>query len=73
MFSGKKQNREFSLSRGFPGGPVVKNLPANARAAGAPGSISESEDPLKEATHSSILARIILWTEEHSELKSMGL
>ena len=47
MFSGEKQNREFSLSRGFPRGPVVKNLPANARAAGAPGSISESERSLE--------------------------
>ena len=51
MFSGRKnktkQNREFGLSRGFPGGLVVKNLPANSRAAGAPGLISESERSLE--------------------------
>ena len=50
-FQGKtKQNktkREFGLSRGFPGGLVVKNLPANSRAAGAPGLISESERALE--------------------------
>ena len=33
------------------------------------------EDPVEEemATHSSILARIISWTEETSGLQSMGL
>ena len=33
------------------------------------------EDPLEKdmATHSSILARKILWTEEPSRLRSMGL
>ena len=33
------------------------------------------EDPLEEgmATHSSILARKILWTEERGGLQSMGL
>ena len=32
------------------------------------------EDPLEEemATHSSILAKIIPWTEEPNELQSMG-
>ena len=40
------------LRKGFPGGSVVKNLPANA------GSIPGWDDPLEEeaATHSSILA-----------------
>ena len=44
---------------GFPGGSIVKNLPASAGALG-------QEDPLgKEmATHSSILAWRIPWTEE---------
>ena len=45
------------LSIGFPGGTVVKNLPANA---GDTGSIQDTgqEDPLEKgmATHSSILA-----------------
>ena len=48
-----------------------KNLPANA---GDPGLIPGQEDPLKEemATHSSILAWRIPWTEEPSRLQSMG-
>ena len=33
---------DFSVQRGFPGGAVVKNLPANARDAGDTGSISRS-------------------------------
>ena len=45
---------------------MVKNLPASAGDAGDLGSIPGSEDPLgKEmATHSSILAWRISWTEE---------
>ena len=55
--------------RGFPGGWVVKNSPANA------GEDKKGGDPLKEemATHSSILAWEIPWTEETSGLQSMGL
>ena len=43
---------------GFPGGSVVKNLPANAGDTGYVGSIPGWEDPLEKemATHSSILA-----------------
>ena len=43
--------------RGFPGGTVVKNLPANAGNGKDRGSLGQ-EDPLekKRATHSSILA-----------------
>ena len=57
---------------GFPGGSVVKN----------PSSKQEMqvqslgwEDPLDKemATHSSILAWKILWTEEPGGLQSMGL
>ena len=53
---------------GFPGGPV--NLPANA------GKVVRSldwEDPLEEdiATHSSILAWELPWTEEPGGLQSM--
>ena len=56
---------------GFPGGSVIKNPPA----------VQETwvqflglEDPLEEvmATHSSILAWRIPWTEEPGELQSMG-
>ena len=57
---------------GFPGGSVVKNPPANAEMwvpyLGA-------EDPLEEgmATHSSILAWGIPWTEDPGGLRSTGL
>ena len=59
------------LYLGFPGGSVVKNLPANAEDTGSLGQ----EDPLgKEmATHSSILAWRIPRTEEPGVLQSMGL
>ena len=42
----------------FPGGSVVKNPPANSRAAGEEGSIPGSRKSLEEemATHSNILA-----------------
>ena len=57
---------------GFSGGSVVKNPPAKA---GDKGSILHREDPLekKMATHSSILAWRIPWTEEPGGLQSMGL
>ena len=47
---------------------MVKNLPANS------GDILGLEDPLEEgmATHSSILAWRIPWTEEPDGLQSMG-
>ena len=50
---------------------MVKNLPANA---GDMGSILGQEDPLEEemATHSSILAWKIPWTEEPDRLQSTG-
>jgi len=48
---------------GFPGGAVVKNLPANA---GDTGDTGSNQDPLEKemATHSSILDWKIPWTEE---------
>ena len=51
---------------GFPGGSVVKNLPANTGAAGDESSMPGWEDPLEEgmATHSSILPWRIPWIEE---------
>ena len=53
---------------------MVKNQPANARDARDAGSILGREDPLEEgrATHSSILARRMPWTEEPGGLQSMG-
>ena len=61
-----------NLFMGFPGGSVVKNPPAMwetwVQSLGW-------EDPLEEgmATHSSILAWRIPWTEEPGGLQSMGL
>ena len=56
---------------GFPGGSDSKE---SACKAGDPGSIPGSErSPEKEmATHSSILAWEIAWTEEPGRLESMG-
>ena len=53
---------------GFPGGLVVKNLPANAG-----DTFDPWEDPLEEevATHSSIPVWEIPWTEEPGRLLSM--
>ena len=60
----------FTLLRGFPGGSVIKNPPANA---GNVHTIPGWEDPLEEemATHSSILAWRIPWTEESGRLQFM--
>ena len=57
---------------GFPGGTEVKNLPANAGSKRILGSIPGLEDTLEEemATHSSILAWVIPWTEEPGGLQS---
>ena len=64
----------------LPGGAVVKkkkkkNLPANTGDARDAGSILGREDPLEEemATHSSVLAWKIPWTEESNGLQFMGL
>ena len=56
---------------GFPGGRVVKNLPANAWDTD---STLGQEDPLekKTTTHSSILAWNISWTGEPAGLQSLG-
>ena len=57
---------------GFPGGSVVKNPPAKQETWV---QSQRWEDPLEKemATHSSILAWEIPWTEEPSGLQSMGL
>ena len=59
----------------FPGGAVVKNLPANAGDAGNAGLIPEwGRSPgVGNGNHSSILARNIPWTEGPGGLQSMGL
>ena len=62
------------LSQSFPGGSVVKNLPANVREVGDVGLVLSWEDPLEEgmATHSSILAWKIPWTEEPGRFSPCG-
>ena len=61
--------------RGFPGGAVVKNPPANAEGTGGGGPIPGWENPLKEemTTHFSILAWRIPWTEEPSGVQFIEL
>jgi len=56
---------------GFPGGSVVKNLPAIQKTQFQ--SLGQ-EDPLEKgmATHSSILVWRIPWTEKPGRLQSMG-
>ena len=56
---------------GFPGSTVIKNLPAMQETQVQ--SVGQ-EDPLDEemATHSSLLAWRILWTEEPGRLWSLG-
>ena len=62
---------DWWLPRGFPGDSVVKNPPAKQET--RVHSLGQ-EDPLEKerATHSSILARKIAWTEEPGGLQSMG-
>ena len=60
---------------GFPGGSVVNNLSAKAGDPEDTGSIPGPGRSLGEgnATHYSILAGKIPWTEEPGGLQSMGL
>ena len=53
---------------------MVKNVPANARDIGGRVPSLDGQDPLEEgmATHSSILAWRIPWTEEAGRLQSIG-
>ena len=59
---------------GFPGGSAVKNLPANAEDTEDLGSIPGSRNSLEEemATHPSIPAWEIPWTEELGRLQCKG-
>ena len=60
---------------GFPSDSVVKNPPAMQEAQETWVPSPGCEDPLEKgmATHSSILAWEIPWTEEPGGLQSMGL
>ena len=60
---------------GFPSGSIVENLLAIQETQEAWVESLGREDPLQEemATHSSILAGKILWTEEPGGLKSIEL
>ena len=65
----KKHKAEMAPGH-FPGGPVVKNLPAMLEMWGS--ILGSGRSPGGEmATHSSILAWIILWTEEPGGLQAM--
>ena len=58
--------------KGFPGGSAVNSMPANSGDVGLiPGSGRSPGEG--NATHSSILARRVPWTEEPSGLPPMGL
>ena len=63
----------MDCSPGFPSGSVVKNMTANAGDSGDVSLISRWEDPLQKemATHPSILAWKIPWTEEPGRLQSV--
>ena len=65
-------NSEPGMELGFPGGAVVKNLPANA---GDSGPTLNRKDSLEKemATHSSILAWKIPQTEEQGVTKNQML
>ena len=59
---------------GFPGDSAVKNLPAMQQTQETRVRSLGGEDPLEDsmATHSSILAWRIPWTQEPGRLQSMG-
>ena len=59
------------LSQGFPGGSYGKNLPAVQETWVRP--LSQETLEKEMATHSSIVAWRILWTEEPGGLGFMGL
>ena len=59
------------MDRDFPGGSVVKNLPAMQETQETQVQFLGQEDPLEKemAIHSSILAWKIPWTEEPGRLQ----
>ena len=62
------------INMGFPGGSAVKNPPAKQELQELRFQSLGREDPPEEgmATHSSILAWRISWTEESGGLQSIG-
>ena len=70
-FSNSRKCKLFHRDIDFSGGSVVKNLPAMQEPQETWVLSLDREDPL--ATHSSILAWKILWTEEPGRLQSVGL
>ena len=60
--------------KGFPGGSVVKNLPANAGDTRDAGLMPGQEDPLEKemTTYSSSLAWEIPWTEQPGGLQPVA-
>ena len=64
----------INIHVGFPGGSVVKNLPARAGTEEMRVQSLGREDPLEEGmtTYSSILAWRIPWTEEPGGPQSVG-
>ena len=72
---GRKNWHKVYYSMGFPGGSVGKESICNAGVTGSSVPSLGREDPLKEgmATHFSILAWRISWTEKPGGLQSIGL
>ena len=68
-------NYWYMENRVFPGGSAVKNPPAMQEMQETQGQSLGPKDPLEEemATHFSILAWRISWTEKTGGLQSMGL
>ena len=67
----KNMKIDYLQTFSFPGGTVVKNMPVNAEDVGS--TLGGEETLEKEmATHSSILAWKIPWTEQPGGLQSMG-
>ena len=69
-----REDKKSYSGRGFPGGTLIKNPPANAGDARDSVRYLGREDPLEEemTAHSSILAWKIPWTEKPGGLMSMG-
>ena len=70
----QSEKRSILPIRGFSCGSEIKNPPAVQEPQETQVQSLDWEDPLEEemATHSSILAWRILWTEEPGGLQSMG-
>ena len=70
----KRPNNKDKKVLGFPSGAGGKNLPVSGGNVRDLGLILGLEDPLEEemATHSSILAWRVPWTEEPGGLQSTG-